>query len=141
MNKCRSFIFDTALAPPAAGAALKALQIIAAEPFRQQRLIENQALLSRELEARGLGQAKPSTPIFPVILGEGLTTMKVCENLLIRGFYAQGIRPPAVPEGGARLRITVSAAHHQNEIGKLGSALEGVLRELGMMKTTGTTNE
>ena len=138
VNKCRSFIFDTALAPGAAGAALEALRILCQEPVHRQQLAHNQKLMKQELESRGFDFLNSSTPIFPVILREELTTMKVCENLLKWGFYVQGIRPPSVPEGSSRLRITVSSGHREEEIKKFGFDLECAAREEGICKRTGT---
>ena len=137
VNKCRSFIFDTALAPGAAGAALEALRIVCQEPVRHHQMIHNQELMKQELETRGFDFLNSSTPIFPVILREELTTMKVCENLLKRGSYVQGIRPPSVPEGSSRLRITVSSGHREEEIEKLGFDLEFAGREEGICKKIG----
>jgi 8-amino-7-oxononanoate synthase len=139
VNKCRSFIFDTALAPGAAGAALEALRILCQEPVRRQLLYRNQELMKQELETRGFDFLNSSTPIFPVILREELTTMKVCESLLKRGFYIQGIRPPSVPAGRSRLRITVSSAHGEEEIRQLGKNLEIAIREEGICKMAGIT--
>ena len=137
VNKCRSFIFDTALAPGATGAALEALHIVCREPVRHHQMIHNQKLMKQELETRGFDFMNSSTPIFPVILREELTTMKVCENLLRRGSYVQGIRPPSVPEGGSRLRITVSSGHREEEIEKFGFDLESAGREEGICKKIG----
>lgn len=139
VNKCRSFTFDTALAPSAAGAALEALRILCQEPVHRQQLVRNQILMKQELETRGFEVLNSSTPIFPIVLGAELTTMKVCENLLQRGFYVQGIRPPSVPTGKSRLRITVSSAHSEEEIGQLGKSLELAIRDEGFSKMAGRT--
>ena len=129
VNKCRSFIFDTALAPAAAGAALESLRLVCREPALHQQLISNQELMKHELEKAGCDLLNSNTPIFPVVLREELTTMKVCENLLKRGFYVQGIRPPSVPAGRSRLRITVSSAHRAEEIRQLVRNLESAVLE------------
>ena len=59
----------------------------------------------------------------PVVIGDNARTMTVCERLLERGFYAQGIRHPSVPEGTARLRITPMATHEEAEIAELADAI------------------
>jgi 8-amino-7-oxononanoate synthase len=138
VNKCRSFIFDTALAPGAAGAALEALRILGQEPERRQQLIRNQELMRRELGNKGVEFLNPSTPIFPVVLQEELTTMRVCENLLKQGCYVQGIRPPSVPAGRSRLRITVGSGHREEEIRELGRHLESAFREEGIPARVGS---
>ena len=64
----------------------------------------------------------------PVVIGANATTMRVCERLLERGFYAQGIRHPSVPRGTARLRLTPMASHSDAEIDALADAVVEVLR-------------
>ena len=75
------------------------------------------------LAARGISTAPSTTHIVPVQIGENARTMAICERLLERGFYAQGIRWPSVPEGTARLRITPMATHETFEIDAFATAL------------------
>ena len=80
------------------------------------------AAISRAI-ARVPPPAPSSTHIVPVVIGDNAQTMDVCERLLARGFYAQGIRHPSVPEGTARLRITPMATHQSAEIDALADAV------------------
>lgn len=123
VNTARSFIFTCALAPPAVAAARAALRIVEAEPGRRTSLQANAARLRDRLAARGLATAPSTTHIVPVVIGENAATMAVCERLLERGFYAQGIRHPSVPDGTARLRITPMASHSVHEIDALAEAV------------------
>jgi 8-amino-7-oxononanoate synthase len=123
VNVARPFIFSCALAPPQVAAARAALGILASEPWRRERLQSNAARLRDRLAARGISTAPSSTQIVPVVLGDNATAMSVCERLLSRGFYAQGIRWPSVPEGTARLRITPMATHAPGEIDALADAI------------------
>ena len=123
VNTARSFIFSCALAPPQLAAARAALELVAREPWRRERLQANAARLREALAAGGLSTAPSTTHIVPVVLGDNARTMAVCERLLERGFYAQGIRHPSVPEGTARLRITPMATHRQEEIDALAAAV------------------
>jgi 8-amino-7-oxononanoate synthase len=112
INTARSFIFTTALPPAAVGASLKAVKIVREEPERRRRLWENVRLLA----GRG-GLAPPlQSPIASIRIGDASKTMEISQGLLDRGYYVQGIRPPTVPEGTSRLRLTVSAVHTPEQI-------------------------
>jgi len=123
VNKARPFIFSCALAPPQVAAARAALQVAAREAWRRARLQANAARLRARLAARGVSTAPSRTHIVPVRMRDNERTMAVCERLLARGFYAQGIRFPSVPEGSARLRITPMATHAEAEIDALADAV------------------
>jgi 8-amino-7-oxononanoate synthase len=123
VNVARPFIFSCALAPPQVAAARAALRLLEAEPWRRESLQANAAALRSRLAAHGLSTAPSATHIVPVVIGENAPTMAVCERLLARGFYAQGIRWPSVPEGTARLRITPMATHAADEVLALADAV------------------
>jgi 8-amino-7-oxononanoate synthase len=128
VNTARPFIFSCALAPPQVAAARAALRVVAREPERRERLRANAARLRRRLATRGISTAPSTTHVVPVVVGENAATMAACERLLARGFYAQGIRWPSVPEGTARLRITPMATHHESEIDALADAVSEEFR-------------
>ncbi len=123
VNVARSFIFSCALAPPQVAAAHAALDLVRREPWRRERLQANAARLRAGLAARDVATHPSTTHIVPVVVGANEAAMAVCERLLERGFYAQGIRHPSVPEGTARLRLTPMATHTQNEIDALADAV------------------
>jgi 8-amino-7-oxononanoate synthase len=123
VNVARSFIFSCALAPPQVEAARAALRLLAREPWRRQRLRVNGERLRRILAERGVSTHPSTTHIIPVIIGENQRTMATGERLLERGFFAQGIRHPSVPEGSARLRLTPMATHREEEIDALANAV------------------
>jgi len=123
VNTARPFIFSCALAPPQVEAARAALRIVAREPWRRERLQANAKRLRRRLGQAGISSAPSTTHIVPVRIGDNAATMATCERLLDRGFYAQGIRWPSVPEGSARLRITPMATHTDGEIDAFAEAL------------------
>jgi 8-amino-7-oxononanoate synthase len=128
VNSARSFIFTCALAPPQVEAARAALRLVAREPWRRERLQHNAARLRARLAAHGVSTAPSQSHIVPVRIGDNARTMAVCEELLERGFYAQGIRHPSVPEGTARLRITPMATHEESELDGLAGAIADALR-------------
>ncbi len=123
VNVARSFIFSCALAPPQVEAARAALRLVRLEPWRREQLQSNAARLRDSLAAHGISTAPSTTHIVPVVIGENGATMRACEALLARGFFAQGIRHPSVPEGTARLRITPMASHRPEEIDALAEAV------------------
>ena len=121
-NRARGFIFDTALAPPSAGAALAALQIARAEPHRRE-----QAVASAKELASGLGVAPPAACIVPLLIGDAGAAVGVSEALRQAGLEVVAIRPPSVPTGTARLRFTTTAActpdHIALAVGAVAEAL------------------
>jgi 8-amino-7-oxononanoate synthase len=128
VNVSRSFIFSCALAPPQVEAARAALRLAESEPWRREALQRNARLLRERLARHGISTAPSTTHIVPVRIGDNDRTMAVCEGLLERGFYAQGIRYPSVPAGSARLRLTPMATHTEAEVAALADA---VSEELG----------
>ena len=130
VNVARSFIFSCALAPPQVAAAQAALRVAEREPWRRIALQRNASRLRERLSARGIATAPSTTHIVPVVIGDNAPTMAVCEGLLARGFYAQGIRHPSVPVGTARLRITPMATHRDSEIDALADAVAEELEQV-----------
>jgi 8-amino-7-oxononanoate synthase len=126
INVSRSFIFTCGLPPAAAGAARAALELLGAEPERRKLVLERAEQLRSGLRAAGWDTAASSTQIVPAIVGENARTMRICEALLARGIYAQGIRYPSVPEGSARIRLTPMSSHTPDEI----AGAVGILAEL-----------
>ena len=130
VNTARSFIFSCALAPAQVEAARVSLRLIDAEPWRRERLAANCARLRARLSESGISTAPSTTHILPVVLGENERTMAVCESLLERGYYAQGIRHPSVPRGTARLRITPMATHTAEDVDGLAATITRLVREV-----------
>ncbi|HYG96333.1 MAG TPA: 8-amino-7-oxononanoate synthase, partial [Solirubrobacterales bacterium] len=116
VNSARPFIFSTAPPPAAAGAALAALEVLEAEPELVERLQQNAETLRSALAVRGLEVGSSTTQVVPLHVGDAEMTMDLCERALLRGVFAQGIRPPTVPEGSSRLRFTVMATHRRQEL-------------------------
>lgn len=115
INEARSFVFTTALPPAIVAAAQAALAIVRNGDDRRQRLAKNAARLHRGL--LDLGYDVPHrSHILPVIIGDPDETMAHCEQLLGLGVFAQGIRPPTVPVGTSRLRVTLMATHTDEDI-------------------------
>ena len=129
INKARSFIFSCALAPPQVAAAQCALQLIQSEPWRRKKLQANAAYLRKRLNTANISCKPSCTHIVPVIIGDNDSTMAISEELLKRGFFVHGIRPPSVPKGSARLRITPMCSHSEIEIDSLADELITLLSQ------------
>ncbi|MHB0922094.1 MAG: aminotransferase class I/II-fold pyridoxal phosphate-dependent enzyme, partial [Thiomonas delicata] len=126
MQRARSYIFATA-APALIAEALRAsVKVIAEESWRREHL---QALVARLHE--GCARALPtgwrlvpsSTPIQPIVIGDNATTLAAMAALWQQGLWVPAIRPPTVPEGTARLRVSLSAAHSLDDVDRLIRAL------------------
>jgi glycine C-acetyltransferase/8-amino-7-oxononanoate synthase len=133
VNTARPFIFSTAPPPPAVGAALAALDVLEREPELVDRLQANAAALRAALAAEGLDAGGSRTQIVPIAVGEAETAMELCERALARGVFAQGIRPPTVPEGSSRLRLTVMATHKREELARAAREIGVAAREIGLL--------
>jgi glycine C-acetyltransferase/8-amino-7-oxononanoate synthase len=131
INTARPFIFSTAPPPPSVAAASAALELVS--PHRVERLQSNAARFRAALAAEGLGAGSSQTQIVPVEVGDAETAMDLCERVLERGVFAQGIRPPTVPEGSSRLRFTVMASHRIGELERAAKLVGGATRELGLL--------
>jgi len=133
LNTARSFIFSTAPPPPVLAAALAALELLEAEPERVEQLGANAAALREGLAAEGLAPGSSKTQIVPLEVGEAAPTMELCERLLERGVFAQGIRPPTVPAGSSRLRFSVMATHERSELRDAARVAGEAAQELGIV--------
>ena len=132
VNTARPFIFSTAPPPPSVAAATAALEVLEAEPERVERLRRNAAALREALVAAGLTVGGSGTQIVPVRVGDAEATMELCERALERGVFAQGIRPPTVPEGASRLRLTAMATHRPDELREAARLIGAAAREAGV---------
>jgi 8-amino-7-oxononanoate synthase len=128
VNRARSFIFTCALPPASSAAALAALRIAQAEPQRRKALLERAAQLREGLRALGFDTGASCTHIVPVLVGDERAAMEMTERLLERGVFAQGIRYPSVPRGGARLRMTPIASHEPAHVAQVLAAFAGLAR-------------
>ncbi|HTY92584.1 MAG TPA: 8-amino-7-oxononanoate synthase [Steroidobacteraceae bacterium] len=127
LQTARSYIYTTALPPPVAAAARAALAIAAAEGWRRERVLALAARLRRGAADAGITLLPSVSPIQPLLLGDSGRALALSEALFAAGFWVAAIRPPTVPKGSARLRITLSAAHTEAQVDALIETLAGVL--------------
>ncbi|HUE38893.1 MAG TPA: 8-amino-7-oxononanoate synthase [Candidatus Binatia bacterium] len=130
VNRARTFIFTTGLPPAAVGAARAAIDIVEREPRRRAQVWNHARAVHAAIAGAGIEMPPLESPILPIVLGEEDRTMKACERLLERGVFVQGIRPPTVPPGTSRLRVTVMANHTDEQIARAGRAIVDTLAEL-----------
>jgi glycine C-acetyltransferase/8-amino-7-oxononanoate synthase len=129
INTARPFIFSTAPPPPALGAAMAALELLTKQPDRVERLQRNAAALREDLRGEGLEPLGSDTQIVPLLIGEADEAMEICERLLERGIFAQAIRPPTVPPGTCRLRLTAMATHTITDLREAAQQIGAAMRE------------
>lgn len=130
-NYSRSFIFSTALSPADIGAALEALTIVKNEPLVVEQLNENTAYMANKLQSMGI-ECDDETPIFPIIVGDNERALSLAYELELRGIIITAIRPPTVPVGESRLRMTVTAAHSQEQLDYVVNTLRDLLVDMNI---------
>jgi len=129
VQRARPWIYTTAMPPALAEAATAALRLLREEQWRRDRVRAHVRRFRAAATRAGVALAASDTPIQPVIVGTAEAAVAAAEALAERGFYVPAIRPPTVPEGTARLRVSLSAAHEETHVEALAAALGEVLRD------------
>jgi len=136
VNTARSLIFSTAPAPPAVAGALAALDLLVERPHRVERLRANARALRGALAHEGFPVADSDMQIVPLIVGGADDAMRLCQALIEEGVFAQAIRPPTVPDGSSRLRLTAMASHTASELRVAAELIGATARKLGLQPST-----
>ena len=129
VNMSRSFIFSTALSPADIGAALAALHVLESDTSVLRRLQNNVNYMADCLNSIGIC-ATNDTPIFPILIGSNEDTLTVSNYLYNAGIIGTAIRPPTVPIGESRIRLTITAAHNKEEIDYVCQSLHNAMKQL-----------
>ncbi|MEK7497249.1 MAG: glycine C-acetyltransferase [Patescibacteria group bacterium] len=129
-QKSRTYTFSNSLPPMVVVAAIIALDLLKAQPDLLTKISENTNYFRTEVKKLGFKILEGNHPIVPVILGDAKLTQEVSQKLLARGIYVVGLWFPVVPEGEARLRFQISAAHTKEHLDTAISALREVAQEL-----------
>jgi 8-amino-7-oxononanoate synthase len=132
LNSARALIFSTAPPPPAIAAALAALELLEERPRRVRQLRAHARTLRTALAAEGFAVQESEMQIVPLLTGTERAASALCEGALQRGVFAQAIRPPSVPAGTSRLRLTAMATHTPAELRRAARVLGTVAREQGL---------
>jgi len=126
LNRARTAVFSTALPPPAVGAALEALRIVRSEgDALTQRLRANVEKIAAAARNAGFSVPEPAGAIIPLVLGSEERALAAAQSLLDRGVLARAIRPPSVPPGTSRLRLTACVGHTNEDLDLVADALTG----------------
>ncbi|MCL4244695.1 MAG: 8-amino-7-oxononanoate synthase [Candidatus Dadabacteria bacterium] len=115
-NRVRSYIFDTSLPAPSLAASLAAIRIIENEPERRERLWSLIRRFKNGIEGMGLKVMRSDSAIVPVLVGEAAPALRFAAVLRERGVYTPAVRPPSVPPGMCRIRVTLMATHTEAQI-------------------------
>ena len=126
IQKARPYIYTTAPPPAVAEATRAALKVIKTEAWRRERLVELVKRFRKGARELGLILMPSETPIQPILLGESQRVLAWSKQLEQAGILVSAIRPPTVPEGMARLRVTFSADHREADVDRLLASLEAV---------------
>lgn len=133
-NRSRPYLFSNSVPPSLVGAAGKALELIQRSTSLRETLTKNTQKMRAGLEAAGFTVKPGPTPILPVMLGDAALASQMAEKLLTHGIYVIGFSYPVVPQGQARIRLQVSAAHTTPQIEQAIQAFKEVGKELGIVK-------
>lgn len=126
LQRARTYIYTTAMPPAVAAAASAALRLAQRDSWRREKLQKLVARLRAGAAALGLPLLASATAIQPLLVGDAARALRLSDALFEQGYWVSAIRPPTVPAGSARLRITLSAAHSEADVDALLSALERV---------------
>jgi 8-amino-7-oxononanoate synthase len=123
IQRARTYIYSTASPPPLAAALMKSVELMQTEVWRRRRLVELSARISRRLQLHRWRSLPSQTAIRPLVVGDNSETVALSNALATEGILVPAIRPPTVPKGRARLRISLSAAHTEADVDLLIDAL------------------
>jgi glycine C-acetyltransferase len=115
-QRSRPYLFSNSVAPPIVAASLKVLELISSSGELRERLHANTRFFRDRMTAEGFNIVPGEHPIVPIMLGDAVLAAKMAEQLLARGVYVVGFSYPVVPQGKARIRVQVSAAHTREEL-------------------------
>jgi glycine C-acetyltransferase len=132
-QRSRPYLFSNALPPPIVMAAMKALDLIVKSSDLRDRLHSNAARMRKGLEAAGFTVRPGNHPILPVMIGDAALATRLADRLLEKGIYVIGFSYPVVPQGQARIRIQMSAAHTAEQIDRAIAAFTEAGREVGVI--------
>ncbi len=133
-NRSRPYLFSNSVPPALVVAGMKALELVNGASGLRARLKANTAKMRSGLEGAGFTIKPGPTPILPVMLGDAAIATRMADALLQRGIYVIGFSYPVVPQGQARIRIQVSAAHTDEQLDRAIAAFREVGREVEVIK-------
>ncbi|MCB2339022.1 8-amino-7-oxononanoate synthase [Clostridium estertheticum] len=130
INSARSFIYSTALSPSTIAVSIKALEIIEKDEERRVKLLKTSNWFQNQLKVAGFNVMETKTPIIPILIGEVDKAVEFSKILLAQGVYVPAIRPPSVPRGTSRLRISLMATHSKEDLEEALVKIKEIGKEL-----------
>ncbi len=131
-QRSRPYLFSNSLLPPVLGASLKSLEILERSTGLRDRLEENTRLFRKGMARVGFNLVPGEHPIVPIMLGDAALATRMADRLLAKGVYVIGFSHPVVPQGKARIRVQISAAHSHEDLALAIQAFADVRREMGV---------
>ena len=125
-----SFIYSTALSPSTIAVSIKALEIIEKDEERRVKLLKTSNWFQNQLKVAGFNVIESKTPIIPILIGEVDKAVEFSKILLSQGVYVPAIRPPSVPRGTSRLRISLMATHSKEDLEEALVKIKEIGKEL-----------
>ncbi|TWX73759.1 aminotransferase class I/II-fold pyridoxal phosphate-dependent enzyme [Colwellia sp. C1TZA3] len=126
INFSRHYIYSTAISPALAWATKKSIEIIQAEHWRREKIVELSQLLASKLCSK-VKLIKNVSSIHAIVIGDEVATLDVCQKLRDKGIWLSAIRPPTVPNNSSRLRVTVTSSHEIKDINYLANCINEVI--------------
>jgi len=133
-QRSRPYLFSNTLAPSITGASIAVLELLSETTELRDRLEKNTRYFREKMEAAGFDIKPGEHAIVPIMLYDAVLSQKMAEKLLERGIYVIGFYYPVVPKGQARIRVQISAGHHQEHLDQAIAAFIAVGKELGVIK-------
>lgn len=131
-QRSRPYLFSNSLAPPIVAASIKVLELLTGSSALREKLFANTKLFRERMNAHGFNILPGEHPIVPVMLGDAALATRMADSLLRRGVYVIGFSYPVVPQGKARIRVQVSAAHTREELEVAAEQFAASKKELGI---------
>jgi glycine C-acetyltransferase len=132
-QRSRPYLFSNSLAPSIVSAANRVLDLLETTSEHRTRLLENTAYFRKEMASRGFDIVEGTHPIVPVMLGDARLASNMAKDMLDEGIYVVGFSYPVVPKEKARIRVQLSAAHTQEQVGRAIDAFTRVGKKHGVI--------
>jgi glycine C-acetyltransferase len=133
-NRSRPYLFSNTVPPPIVGGSLAAIELLESSTALRDKLENNTKRFRQKMTERGFDIRPGEHPIVPIMLGDARLAVSFAEKLLAEGIYVIGFSYPVVPEGKARIRVQLSAAHSESDIDRAVEAFSTVGKSLGVVK-------
>jgi glycine C-acetyltransferase/8-amino-7-oxononanoate synthase len=130
-STARPLLHSTAAPPATVAAAMAALELLVEQPRRVEKLHDNAGVLREALSRESFDVSGSSTQVVPIVVGDAVTALRICEAALSQGVFVDAVRPPVVPDGTARLRLTAMASHTRTELREAAQVLARAALQCG----------